>query len=277
MERPSINRKMKEIATVALLTCLFACTSDSAQSRFVLAERLWGEGNYLAATNEFDRIHSNDPTGVMGQRALYRSALTHLLYLEKPTEALEKFSLFLKYNSDPARSWEARKWMGEILFVRLERFDQAIQHYRRMVEDRPAAVEKNEFQYRIAKSFFRLWRFEEALGEFQSLSEKRPMDAWTRKAAYEIGNVYVTAGEQRLGDGGAYRQAIQAFKDFVDRHPTAPEAPEALLGMALAYEELDQLELAIETLEKARSGYPVPQVIDIKLARIQKRQSKKLR
>jgi len=265
------------VATLILSFSGAGCSSDSAQSRFVLAEKLWGDGSYSAAVSEFDRIYQNNPNSPLGQSALYRSALTHLLYLERPTDALEKFAVYARTNPQSEKAWEARKWIGEILFARLERFDQAIAHYKQMLKDRPQAREGREFRYRIAKGLFALWKFDEAIEEFLSLSAETGKDPWTEKAAFEVANVLVTAGEQRLEGKGAYRRAIEEFQKYLERYPKGAHSGEALLGLALAYEELEQLDLAVLTLEKAKNLYPVPQVIEIKLRRIEQRRSKKVR
>jgi tetratricopeptide (TPR) repeat protein len=115
------------------------------------------------------------------------------------------------------------------------------------------------------------------LGSFQKLASEKPHTRWVIKATYEIGNVWVTAGEQRFGDSSAYRQAIESFQNYLLLFPEGEQRGEAYLGLSLAYEELDQLDRAVESLEKARAHYPAPQVIDIKLARIQERRKRRLR
>src|SRR4051812_45961763 len=74
---------------------LSACAVDSSKNRYLLAERLWSDGKYAAAVNEFDKVAARDPQSKLGRQALFRSAMTESLYLSNYSEAVRKFRLYI--------------------------------------------------------------------------------------------------------------------------------------------------------------------------------------
>ena len=97
-----------------------ACSVDSAKSRFILAEKLWSDGNYAAAIGEFERVAQRDPGGSLGREAIFRAAMTQSIYLNQNNEAIRKFRAFTEAVGDTDQAWAAQKEIGEILFTRTE-------------------------------------------------------------------------------------------------------------------------------------------------------------
>lgn len=257
------------------------CTANSTKKTYVLAEKLWTDGKYAAAVTEFEKVTAREPAGKLGLQALYRAASTQAYFLSQYSEAVRKFRVYVQLVQDPGQSWEARREIGEILYSRLEAFDQAISHYRAMVRDRPDSREKPEFLFRIGKSQFHLWQFDEAIQTFQQLYRLVPDTPWGEKSLYEIGNTHFTRGEQHPGGEGpgleAYQEAIDAYERFLKVYPKSSLAPQAHFGIASSLEEMDQLDAALVAYRALLTTYPSPNVIRIKLHRIRERKEQRSR
>jgi len=279
-----------------------SCTVNSAKSRFILAEKLFKDGKYAASVQEFERVAAADPKGKLGVQALYRAASTQMNYLNQYPQAVRNFREFIEANgeADPA-SWEVKKQLGEILFAKLEQYDQAIAHYEEMLKGQPSSSDAAEFYFRVGRSQFFRYQFNEAVETFRSLERLHPTSPFAPQAAFEVGSTYFTMGEQTVesadapprpapklkrsartepeslaGEGaGGFREAIRAYEAFIRKYPSHPRIPEAHFGIANCLEELDQLDKAFEIYEAIKTSFPSPQVIQIKLIRIRERQAQR--
>jgi TolA-binding protein len=265
----------------ALALALAGCSANSAKRHYLLAERLWSDGKYKASVSEFEKVVARDPKGKLGLQALQRAAVTQELFLHQYADAARKFRLLAERTGDAEQAWSARLQLGEILFAKTEQFDQAITHYRAMVQARPKAPEVPELLFRVGRSHFFLGQFEEAVAAYRDLGTRFPGTEWEEKAALETARSYFTRGEQRPGGSGpgleTYQQAMGAYREYIRKFPDSPRLPEAHFGIANCLEELDQLEAAVQAYEALRKTYPSPNVIEIKLARIRERKAQKSR
>lgn len=265
--------------TVCLALVCGGCTLDSARSRYLLAEKLWTEGKYEAAVTEFEKVTQRDPKGKLGMQALVRGASTQTLFLDEHIEAVEKFKAFTKISPDKDAGWSADKQIGEILFAKLKRYDEAINHYRALLNARRDSEDTPLFLYRIAESHFYLWEFEEAAERYREVAKRFPNHPLGVRSAYEIGVALYTSGEQTPGgDGpgmGAYREAIEAYRRFIKTYPDSEWVPEARFGIAACLEELDRLDEALNEYEKIGENYPSPKVIRIKITRLKQRMAQR--
>lgn len=264
-----------------VLALSLACSVDSAKSRYILAEKLYADGKYPASVTEFDKVVAKDPRGKLGAQALFRSAMIQTLYLGQHADAVRKFKTFIDLSPESPAAWEAQREIGEILYSRMEQYEQAIQHYRALLKARPGVQEAPEFLFRIGKSHFFLWQFEDAVATYHELSKKFPRSPWAEKAAYEIGVTYFTRGGQQPGGKGggieSFQEAMDGYQRFLKRYPESALAPEARFGIASCLEELDQLDAAYHQYEALLGSYPSPNVIRIKLARIKERKAQRSR
>lgn len=257
------------------------CTSDSIKKRYILAEKLWGKGDYIGAVAEFERVSRRDPKGKLGLQALFRAAMTQTLFLSQHTEAIRKFKAYIETSENKGESWSAQLQIGEILFSKMGRYDEAILHYRALIEKKPNGEEVPEFLFKIGRSHFFLWEFGDAISYFQQILQRFPGSSWAEKAQFEIGSSYFTGGEQRPDGQGlgteAYKKAMATYEKFIQNYPKSELIPQAQFGIAACLEELDLLDQAYSKYESLKGIYPSPSALEIKLQRIHERQSQRKR
>jgi TolA-binding protein len=252
---------------------------DNARNHYILAEKLWTDRNYSAAVSEFEKVISKDPRGKLGLQAMYRAAMTQSLFLNQYPEAIRKFKNYIQSSADSQSIWDAQLQIGEILYSKIEQYDQAIYHYRSLLKQKPKAREAPDLLFRIAKSHFYLFQFRDAIEVYSDLMKKYPTSSLAERAMFEIGATYFTRGEQGAEKDSdpeeAYQEAITAYEKFIKKYPQSRFVPEARFGMASCLEELDQLEDAYQAYAALKGSYPSPNVIEIKLIRIRERMAQR--
>jgi TolA-binding protein len=283
---PQLRQTLKAIAlTVTLAAALSACGLSSVKKRYVFAETLWTDGNYAASVTEFEKVHALDPKGKLGLQALFRAATTQAFFLNQYNDAIVKFRQYAEISDDKETAWEAELQIGEILFMKLENYEQAIQHYQELLKKKPDDKDAPLFVFRIGKSQFFLRQFAEAIATWQQLAAKYPNSPYAEQASYETGVAYYTRGEQLIdghspsgtGSNQSYKDAIHAYEEFIKKYPASKLIPQAKFGIASCLEEMDDLDGAYRAYEALKSTYPSPNVIKVKLVRIRERKAQRNR
>jgi TolA-binding protein len=262
------------------LLLLASCSSNSAKNQYIFAEKLWNDGKYAAAVAEFEKVARRDPESELGLQALYRAATTQAYFLSQYSDAIRKLRIYSDKMGDGPSSWEAEKQVGDLLFEKMEQYDQALHHYQDLIRRKPENAEVPEFMYRVGKSYFYLWKFDDAIRTYRSLLKSHSTSPWAEKAAYEIGVTLFTRGESvaaspKRAGAETYQEAIDTFQRFIKLYPNSSLIPDAKFGIASCLEEMDQLDAAYHAFEALRSSYPSSQVIEVKLARIKERRAQR--
>jgi len=268
-----MHNRMNKLAVIATLLWV-GCTSNNARKHYVLAEKLWGEGNYTAAVTEFEKVAQLDQKGKLGLQAIFRAAMTQSLFTHQYQDAVDKFQIYIRDAEVGPATTSAKKQIGDIYYSKMRQYDFAIKHYKALLRSEGTSLGEDapETLYRIAKSNFNLKRFSDALISYQNLIDQYPSSSWVEKATFERAETIMTLGAQK---SEYYSKAIDAFRAFIKKYPDSPLAVEAQFNIATSFEEQDKLDLATELYESIKAKYPTPHVIEIKLTRIKQRQSKK--
>ena len=279
--------KLKKVTTQTVPTALIwiislsalalpACAVDPAKRHYILAEKLWADGKHKIAVKEFEKVVAVDPKGRLGLQARYRAAMTYSLFLDNHTAAIQHFRTYILGISNRNKAWEAKKAIGNILYERIHNYEEAIRHFDLMIEERPLAREIPEILHRKGRAHFLLREFDKSISAYRRLLKTFPRSEMAENAAYEVGLTFYTRGEQnpRKGEPGSlsYQNAIDAFQIFIKNFPDSTRIAEAKFGIGSALEELDQLDAAIHQYEEIIETYPSPNVVKIKITRIEQRQ-----
>lgn len=278
-----LTGRLRIVNTVSIGLALLlnlSCTSQNPRDRFLLAEKLWQEKSYAAAVAEYEKVTQKDPSSELGINAALRAATTQTLFLNEHLGALKKLNRIIEANRESPFAHEAYKQIGEILFLRLEQYEQVIQHYERMIELYPEDPSKDEYIYRIGKAQFHVLRFEDSIKTFRIVVEKYRGSEWAKRARFEIGVSEQTRGHQfqqkdaRLAND-AFREAVKDFSVFIEAYPNDPLALEAKFEIGNCYEEMDLVDAAYKAFEEIRDLYPNRTVVELKLRRITERKNQK--
>ena len=262
------------IILIAAIALQFGCSGQSQKSQYLLAERLWSDGNFAAAVAAFEKAANRDPKSKMGVQSLFRAASTQLLYLNQPTDAIQKLIRYSELTPDPQASWEALLQVGDIYYSKLDQSENAIKLYQSLLKKREHPPEEAEIRYRIARSYYLLSRFKESSEGFEEIMRAFPKSKEAERAELDLGSVSLAQAESGTE---TYQRTIQKFQKFISTHPDSRWISEARFGIASALAEIDRLDEAEEIYLDLLKSYPAPQVIQIKLARLRERKAQKRR
>jgi len=255
---------------------LSSCTVQSSISnRYLTAEKLWTEKNYTAAVTEFDRIVKENPNSTIGLQALWRASMTRTLFLNQQDVALQGFETFLERASSSELAPEAQKEIGDIYYNKLNQYSKAIDVYQRMIDSKKFSPDDEAmFLFRIARAYFLTGRLKKAIEIEESFSSRYPKSPLNKKITLELANAWYALGD---ADKLAYPKALKLYEDL--GKATEGKDPglylDARFGQAATLEELDRLEDAYDIFTSIESTYPAPNVVKIRMIRLEERMSKK--
>jgi tetratricopeptide (TPR) repeat protein len=246
----------------------------------MLAEKLWQEKNYPAAIAEYEKVIQKDPSSQIGVQAGYRAAMTQTLFMNEHLSALRKLNRIIEADTDPEFTYEAYRQIGEILFSRLEQYEQAIQHYEHVLELYPKDANQAEYIYRIGKGQFHLLKFDDSIRTFKIVLEKGKGTDWAKRARYEMAVSQQTKGHQLQAKEtraaqDAFKEAVKQYEEFIKLFPDDPLALQSKFEIGNCYEEMDQVDAAYKVFEEIREKYPNRTVVELKLKRIHDRKNQK--
>jgi tetratricopeptide (TPR) repeat protein len=273
--RLPIDMKLKRwIVLVALMAC--SCTIQSSLSnRYLTAEKLWTEKKYSAAVAEFDRIVKESPNSAIGLQALWRSAMTRTLFLNDQEEAIKAFETYLERASSSELAPEAQKEIADIYFSKLGQHRKAIDYYSKLLQSKKFSTDDEAmFSYRIARSNFLSNRILHSIELNEDLIAKYSKSPHALKAKSDLANSWYALGDsEKLG----YAKALKLFQEVASltRGKDEMNYVEAIFGEASTMEEMDQLEEAYSLFKTLENHYPAPNVIKIKMMRLEERMKKK--
>lgn len=255
-----------------LLFLAMGCSSNSSTKHYVLAEKLWSEGNYSAAVTEYEKVFRLDPAGKLGLQALFRAGMTQSLFTHQYPEAIDKFQNYVRAAESGPSVKDAKKQVAEIYYSKLQQYDQAIKQYRFILKTENMGTEAAEIQFRIAKAYYYLKKFDSAIEEFSDLAKQWRGSEWEELAQFEKAQTLMTWASLK---NELYNKAMEALGFFIKKYPNSPYVVEAKFLIGTAYEEMEKLEPAMEMYMSIQNQYPSPKVILIKMERIKQRLEKK--
>ncbi|MBS1959301.1 MAG: tetratricopeptide repeat protein [Bdellovibrionales bacterium] len=269
-------RSVFRLTWISVAAFLCSCTVQSSISnRYLTAEKLWTEKNYAAAVTEFDRIVKENPNSTIGLQALWRASMTRTLFLNQQEVALQGFETFLERASSSELAPEAQKEIGDIYFNKLNQYSKAIDVYQRMVDSKKFSPDDEAtFLFRIARAHFLAGRLKKAIEIEESFPVKYPKSPLNKKVSLELANSWYALGD---ADKLAYPKALKLYEDLskVTQGKDSALFLDARFGQAATLEELDRLEDAYEIFRSIESTYPAPNVVKIRMLRLEERMNKK--
>jgi tetratricopeptide (TPR) repeat protein len=267
-----MNSKIWIVLTVLLSSCTI---QSSLSNRYLTAEKLWTEKNYPAAVTEFDRIVKESPNSAIGLQALWRSAMTRTLFLNDQEEAIKSFETYLERASSSELAPQAQKEIAEIYFLKLGQHKKAIDYYQKLLQSKKfSADDEAMFSYRIARSYFLMNKILRSIELNEELIKDYPKSPYAIKAKMDLANSWYAIGDS---EKQGYAKALKLFQEIaaLTRGKDAMMYAEAVFGQASTMEEMDQLEDAYAMFKTLDGNYPAPNVIKVRMVRLEERMKKK--
>jgi tetratricopeptide (TPR) repeat protein len=275
-EKPLINRVSLPIIVGLIGSFLIAsCSSQSSVSaRYLTAEKLWTEKKYEASVVEFDRIVKESPGSAIGLQSLWRASLTRSLFLKDYPEALKGLQAFIDQSAQPNLILEAQKEIGEILYSKTQQYQAAIDHYSKLIETGKYPEDEGAFRYRISRCYVSLGKIKKAIQIQEEILKSSKDSELVQKTKMDIAQNWFTIGDV---EKQAYAKAIEYYKQISieTKGKNRKRFAEALFGMAVVLEEMDKPEEAVELYKMIESDYHYPNIVKIRIQKINERNKRK--
>ncbi len=142
--------------------------------------------------------------------------------------------------------WNTRKpavpsdklWTEADQAMRDEAWEIAVQDYKKLLEQYPFDPNAEEAELKIAEAYFNSGRYPEAIAAFGDFERMHPTSDNLALIEYRRGMSYLAQHRSSDRDQQAIKNALDSFRNVVDRYPGTPWATRADLRVRECREEL---------------------------------------
>ncbi len=219
--------------------------SDDELSQTAAMGKAWcvlQSGQLEAAASQFESL-CKKTTGLQQAQSAFGLA-TAYFRMKRYEDAIRSYPVGYGNPANPDLASVAANSLFKVgeSYARLQLFGQAIDYWKKLVEDYPQSQWAPQAQYRLADTYFRAHHFEEALAAFQKILDNYPGHPLAVESSLRLAQCEYNAGK--------YEQAIANFEQFIKNYPQHNLSKDALEGIQLCYYQLGQTEGATEALKK---------------------------
>ena len=263
-----MNKKLRfHFVLLALFLLGAGCVSENARL-YEEAQELCMTGRYNEAVSKLFIVAEGEKKGALKIKALFRLGEIHYLNLDKPKKSLEYFLQVSSEDSGGKKGLKAHKYMADIYLDELGEHELAILQYQQIMSDYKSLIKKDEYYFLIAMAYFKKSDYTQATIEFQTFLENYPESDLAFDAHLQIANSLFITGKRE-----------EALDLFLKLHLEAPEGRydyDLWLAIAICYEELGKLDLALAEYLSLLQRYPKRRLLTGKKIAIEKRIRKKI-
>jgi outer membrane protein assembly factor BamD len=122
------------------------------------------------------------------------------------------------------------------------RYLQAVESFQRVVNTFPGYARVADAQYYLAEAYFGMEEYVSAVFEYQRLVDTYPSSPWRDRAQFMIGESYFEQSRRAELDQKETRDALAAYRTFIEENPDSPLAEKAQDRIAAGRERLARKE-----------------------------------
>ena len=250
-----------------LLVFLSTCSDNGGEILVHKANNEWIKGRNHGAIEIFKSVLKKYPSGRSAEESLFRLGEIYHFSLNNSAQAISYFQEVMELDKKGPFSFDAQKYIAEIMEFTFKDFEQAIIEYQNLINQFDEPHTKGGHQYRIASIYFKQQNYEQALVEFKILVENYPKSAWAEKTQFKILEVLYTLN--RCSD-------IQDhYNKFLNAYPGSTYRNEMIFVVASCLEDEGMLQEAFEKFQSLQNNYTYPSILKMKLECLEKRITKK--
>ncbi len=252
-----------------------SCTNQSSVSaKYLTAEKLWTEKKYEASVIEFDKVVKENPNSAIGLQALWRASTTRSLFLKDYQEALRGLRSFIDQSAQSNLIHEAQKEIGEILFNKINQYENAIDHYEKLIASGKFSSDEGFFLYRISRAYVALGKIKKAISIQEKILNQFKEEDLVIKTKIDLAQNWYTIGEI---DKQAYLKSIHYYEQVSNlvKNRNRKKYNEAQFGLAMVLEELDRSDEALTIYQSIEKEFDIPNVVKIRIHKINERAKRK--
>lgn len=253
----------KQVLIVGLTLGLCACSPPEAKD-YKVAQQEIAQGHYRIALSSLDRVMKRAPDSEYAVKAARDGARIATLEVKDYKRAVDYYQFLVLHSPDPTERLNAQKQLASIYFDQLQNYDKAILELNKLVRDTESDVEVARYKLDIARANYYQNNFFQAHSELDDLlklhiDDDERFSAWVLKS-----NIHIALKE--------YPKAIEILKKVTTMYPQKSLQENVFQTLAVCYEESDNFNEAIKTLESIKDKYLQPEYIEIRIKRLKDRQ-----
>ena len=240
-----------------------ACSNNGGEQRVLKANNEWIKGRNHGAIEIFKSVLKKYPSGGPAQESLFRLGEIYHFSLNNSAQAISYFQEVMELDKKGSFSFDAQKYIAEIMEFTFKDYDQAIIEYQNLINQFDQPQMDSGHQYRIASIYFKQQNYEQALAEFEILLENYPKSNWAEKTQFKILEVLYTL--DRCPD-------VQSHYDkFLANYSESAYRNEMTFVVASCLENEGMLQEAFELFQSLQGNYTYPPLLKMKVEAIEKR------
>lgn len=258
-EKVSSNSTIK-IFLILQVALLAACDFTPRLHKDILnAQNLIATQNYQTAIDRYEEILSRNPTDDIKVKIHYQIGELYSINLNENQKALLHYQKVKDYSEEPLWLVKAEERVGEINFIYLRNYTEAVKSYQRLLAFNPKLKRYDFYQYRLALSQLGLKNYTSA-EEILHQIESNPSHEYYVRSMFELGMAFFYQEK--------WTEAIEAWRAYIKREKRSEHVVQAKFLMANAYETMEDLRAAYNLYYSILGKYPNTTVIKNRLEAI---------
>jgi len=254
-----------KLAFSFFLSCIFltSCFFKNVDPDFSLAEGAAESQDYKTAVKYYKRVLLKAPDSELALNAADKASQLALLKTQDYLQAIEFFKYIVLHSKDEKQRHQAQEKVAFIYLERLNLFEKAIEEYSRLVALPILATQKVEYRHKIARAFYYLNKFDQALLEITDILDEQINEDQRFALSLFKANVLLTQKKTY--------EAIEELNKLHTSFPSRSKEEKIRFMMAVAYEDQNEFDKALEILNEIKLEYDDPDFIEIKIKRLTER------
>lgn len=245
-----------------------ACGENRVDRMIQKADDEWIQGHNHTAIEILKSLLDQTSNSATVEEALLRLGEINYFSLGNTSKALVYFQELLRLNKKDHFSYQAHKYIAEIVEFSIKDYDQAIIEYQKLINNFDRPNENSSHQYRIASIYYKKQDYEQAMVELEILLNTYPDSAWVEESTYKITNILYTLNR--------CPESRKRYQGFVGKFPKSQFLGEMEFVMASCLEDEGNLQEALQKFKSIEEQYPYPALLKMKMEGIANRIQKKL-
>jgi TolA-binding protein len=248
---------------------LAGCADTQAERLLQKANSEWIKGHNHSAIELFKSVLEKHPTGPHAEEALFRLGEVHYFGLTDASQAVAYFLEVLLLNKQGSFSYDAQRYIAEIVEFSIKDLDQAVIEYQKLINEFGDNPEESAiYQHRIASIFSKKQNYDQAIVEWKILVDKYPKAAIAGEAQFRIAETLFTLN--RCRDMPPVHQAFKL------KYSGSEYNNEIDFLRASCMEEEGELKEALNLFQTLVGRYNYPPLLEMKIDSLKHRIKKVL-
>jgi tetratricopeptide (TPR) repeat protein len=251
------------LAAALLVAALASCAPSEPDRLFREGEEAFHRGSFQQAADALGQLVELHPTDPRLDRALLTLGDLHYLFLNRPDEAMVFYRNLITAVPSSPLGLDARMKMAAIYRGRKSDCRKAVVEYQAVLDASPPPELAAEAQYRIASCYFSEGNIAQAEVEYRTLLEKYGGGLYLEETLISLGDC-----QAALGNPG---RAMEFYRRVIENSADRTLAAQAGFGLASCLEMSGLRQEAMEAYRSVRDTHPNRQVVEERIARLEKK------